>query len=250
MHAVAMKEHVQLFITCLIDSFFPEVGEAVVIVLNRAGVGVDLPAGQTCCGQPAFNAGFEAEAQAMAMHTIQLLENTEGPVLIPSGSCAAMMLHGYPELFKHDPEWRPRAKMLAARVIEFSQFMDAHAPPEHVSNPSVGRTVYHASCHLQRGLGVDQAPKRLLEAATGSAAATLPDECCGFGGMFAIEHAAISSEMLDRRLEQIAAAGADTVVSCDVGCLMHMEGGLRKKGSPVRCAHLAQVLAGQEPGLR
>lgn len=245
-----MKEHVQLFITCLIDSLFPEVGEAVVIVLNRAGVGVDLPAGQTCCGQPAFNAGFEPEAQRMAMHTIELLENTEGPVLIPSGSCAAMMLHGYPELFKHDPEWRPRAKMLAARVVEFSQFMDAHARPAHTSDPSIGRTVYHASCHLQRGLGVDQAPKRLLEAATGTAAATLPDECCGFGGMFAIEHADISSEMLERRLEQIAASGADTVVACDVGCLMHIDGGLRKNGSRVRCAHLAQVLAGQEPGLR
>ncbi|MDH3944883.1 MAG: (Fe-S)-binding protein, partial [Anaerolineae bacterium] len=136
-----MKEHVQLFVTCLIDSLFPEVGEAVVDVLNRVGVGVDLPAGQTCCGQPAFNAGFEAEAQRMAKYTIEVLEDAPGPVLVPSGSCAAMMLHGYPELFKHDPDWGPRAKMLAGRVVEFSQYLASRYPHSMDPNPEVGSLV-------------------------------------------------------------------------------------------------------------
>lgn len=245
-----MKEHVQLFVTCLIDSLFPEVGEAVVEVLNRAGVAVDFPAGQTCCGQPAFNAGFEDEAQRMAKHNIEVLSRVEGTILVPSGSCAAMIQHGYTELFKHDPEWRPRAKMIAERVVEFSQFMAAHARSGGQANPAMGKLVYHASCHLQRGLGVVDEPRQLLESAAGAAPGLLSNECCGFGGVFAIDHADISAQMLEKRLHEIEESKADTVVACDVGCLMHIEGGLRKKSSAVRCAHLAQVLAGREPGLR
>jgi L-lactate dehydrogenase complex protein LldE len=118
-----MPENVQLFVTCLIDSFFPHIGEAMVPVLNRAGVRVDFPSAQTCCGQPAFNAGLRSEARLLAKHTIRVFEKTTGAIIIPSGSCAAMVRHGYLELFKDDPAWLERAKALAERVYEFSEYL-------------------------------------------------------------------------------------------------------------------------------
>ena len=245
-----MKVRVQLFVTCLVDTFFPEVGEAVVTVLNQAGVGVEFPQAQTCCGQPAFNAGFQPEAKRMARYTIELLEKVEGPVVIPSGSCAAMLIHGYPELFKDDPDWRPRARKLAARTFEFSQYLVDELEMTEFNATYQSAVAYHPSCHLLRGLGVDQQPKQLLSSIDGLQLDHLSDECCGFGGIFSIDHAGISTELLQRRLEQISKTNADTVVACDVGCLMHLEGGLRKQDSDVRCMHLAQILAGQKAGLR
>lgn len=245
-----MKIRAQLFVTCLVDAFFPEVGEAVLTVLNTAGVAVDFPMAQTCCGQPAFNAGFQSEALRMARYTIELLETTEGMVVLPSGSCAAMLIHGYPELFKDDPEWRPRAQALATRTYEFSQYLVDELGITSLGSSYKGKLAYHPACHLQRGIGVDSQPKQLLENVGGTQVYQLDEECCGFGGLFSVDHEPISTEMLNRRLEQIAESKADTVVACDVSCLMHIEGGLRKQRSDVRCAHLAQILAGQEPGLR
>jgi L-lactate dehydrogenase complex protein LldE len=152
-----------------------------------------------------------------------------------------MIRHGYLELFADDPSDLTRATQLAGRTFELSQFLWEvlrWAPP---ARPAAD-LVYHASCHLQRGLGVDEAPRRLLEQACGGPPAELEPECCGFGGIFAVEHAAISRAMLARRIGQIEASGAQRVVGGDVGCLMHLEGGLRRKGSPVHCAHLAQIL--------
>ena len=245
-----MKVRVQLFVTCLVDTFFPEVGEAVVTVLNQAGAAVEFPAAQTCCGQPAFNAGFQEEAKRMARDTIELLEEVEGSVVIPSGSCAAMLVHGYIELFKDDPDWRPRAQTLAARTFEFSQYLVDELEISDFDASYQNTAVYHPACHLLRGLGIDEQPKQLLENIDGLQVDSLSEECCGFGGVFSIDHAGISAEMLQRRLEQIDESQADTVIACDVSCLMHIEGGLRKQGSEVRCMHLAQILAGQDAGLR
>lgn len=245
-----MMIRAQLFVTCLVDSFFPEVGEAVLTVLNKAGVAVDFPPEQTCCGQPAFNAGFQPEAKRMARYTIELLEATQGKVVIPSGSCAAMLIHGYPELFKDDPDWRPRAQALAARTFEFSQYLVDELGIVDLQSSFEGKLAYHPACHTLRSLGIDNQPKQLLEKVKGARTHWLDEECCGFGGMFSVDHAPISTEMLNRRLEQIADSKADNVVACDVSCLMHLEGGLRKQGSDVRCAHLAQILAGQKGGLR
>ncbi|MCH7663781.1 MAG: (Fe-S)-binding protein [Chloroflexi bacterium] len=245
-----MKVRVQLFVTCLVDTFFPEVGEAVVTALTKAGAGVEFPPAQTCCGQPAFNAGFQEEAKRMARYTIELLEELEGPVVIPSGSCAAMLVHGYPELFKDDPDWRPRARMLAARTFEFSQYLVDELKITDFNAAYQSAAVYHPACHLLRGLGVAQQPKQLLDNIDGLQLDALSEECCGFGGGFSIDHAGISAEMLQRRLDQIDKTHADTVIACDVSCLMQLEGGLRKQGSDVRCMHLAQILAGQEAGLR
>ncbi len=241
---------VQLFVTCLIDSLFPEVGEATVEVLRRAGESVAFPPGQTCCGQPAFNAGCWEEARRMARRTLQVLSAAPGPVVVPSGSCTHMMRHGYLELFREDPVWGPRARALAQRTFELSEFLVDVRGMTDTGASFAGPLAYHPACHLLRGLGVDRQPKALLQAIEGAELHELPPDCCGFGGVFAVEEEPISSEMLARRLAQIEACGAQRVVACDVSCLMHLEGGLRRAGSPVRCSHLAQVLAGREPGLR
>ncbi len=240
----------QLFATCLVDSLFPEVGQAVVEVLHQVGEEVLLPYGQTCCGQPAFNAGYCEQARRMAKHTIEVFEAYAGPVVVPSGSCAAMLRHGYREIFSGDPVWLQRAEALAERTFELSQFLvDVLERTDLEANYS-GAIGYHASCHALRALGIDRQPASLLEACRDAVVERLSDECCGFGGIFAVELPEVSTEMLNKKLEEIENSQADVVVSCDVSCLMQIEGGLRRRGSSVRCSHLAQILAGQEPGLR
>jgi L-lactate dehydrogenase complex protein LldE len=238
-----------LFVTCLIDTFFPETGESVVRVLRRAGVQLDFPAGQTCCGQPLFNTGFRDLARAQARRTLDVFAARRVPLIVPSGSCAAMIRHGYLELFQDEPKELARAKEVAARTFEFSEFLVDNLGWEPAHRPAVG-ILYHASCHLQRGLGVDAAPRQLLEQANGGPVPSLDSECCGFGGAFAAEHGDISSAMMARRIDQIQASGAYWVVANDIGCLMHLEGGLRRAGASVRCLHLAQVLDGRADGLR
>lgn len=245
-----MSGTIQLFVTCLIDSLFPEIGEAVVEVLTRVGMQVAIPPEQTCCGQPAFNAGYRDPARRMARHTIEVLNGTTGPVVVPSGSCAAMIRLGYLELFADDPIWLPRAIALAERIYEFSEFLIDQLGVVDLGASYDGRLAYHPSCHLLRELGIDRQPLSLLEAVAGSHVHRLAPECCGFGGVFAIDQPEISSEMLKRKIAQVKEAKAEVVVGCDVSCLMHIEGGLRHIGSTVRCAHLAQVLAGREASLR
>lgn len=247
-----MTETVQLFITCLIDSFFPHVGEAMVHVLNRAGVRVDFPSAQTCCGQPAFNAGLRREARPMAEHTIRVFEKTSGDIVIPSGSCAAMVRHGYLELFKDDPKWLARAKSLAGRTYEFTEYLVDVRNTADLGACWPGRLTYHASCHLLRGLGVDRQPRALLAAVKDAEVVDLPgfDECCGFGGVFSVEHPEISAEMLQRKIDNLEATTSPTLVVCDTGCLMHIQGGLHhqrtaagRQGKSQRVVHIAEVLA-------
>lgn len=239
-----------LFSTCLVDSFFPEVESACFEVLEAAGLNPVLLPGQTCCGQPALNAGFRSEAKAMAMYTIEILAGFGGDIIIPSGSCAAMIRHRYPQIFQGDTHWHPRARQLSDRIFELSEYLVNILGIGIKSEKEWGRLAYHPSCHLLRDLNIDQAPLQLLGAALSEPPIRLEAECCGFGGVFSVEFEPISHEMLKRKLEDIDQADVDTVVACDVSCLMHIEGGLRKQGSAIRCAHLAQILAGKEPGLR
>jgi L-lactate dehydrogenase complex protein LldE len=241
---------IQLLATCLIDGLFPEVGESVIAVLTRAGVDVTFPPDQTCCGQPAFNAGFWDEARRMARHTIEVFSASPDPVVIPSGSCAHMIRHGYLELFADDPAWLARARLLAEKTSELTEFLVDRLGRANLGAAASRRVAYHPSCHLLRGLGVDRQPQVLLEAVTGLEVHRLEAECCGFGGVFSIDEADLSAEMLKRKLAAIEAADVSAVVGCDVSCLMQIEGGLRKQGSAVRCMHLAQLLAEREPGLR
>ena len=234
---------VQLFHTCLVNEVDPDVGMAVVRVLERAGVDVDVPLDQTCCGQPAYNAGFHDEARQVARHTLRVLSRTEGPIVVPSGSCADMLVHQYPVLFQDDPEWLEMARAVAGRCREFSQFLGDVAP-QGVGGTLQARVAYHPSCHLLRGLGVTREPKAQLNAVDGAQQVEVRDqeECCGFGGLFSVKNAEISNSMLERKIAAIEASGADRVVSCDLGCLMQIGGGLHRCGSRVRAQHLAQFL--------
>ncbi|MDX1436355.1 MAG: (Fe-S)-binding protein [Anaerolineales bacterium] len=236
---------VQLFITCLANTFTPEVGFAVIEVLGRAGYKTEFPAGQTCCGQPAYNAGLWSEARQMARYTIETLEGAEGPVVLPSGSCTAMLRHGYHELFKDDPAWLKRAEALAERTYEFSEFLVDVAGKTELGSQYPQKTAYHPSCHLMRDLGVDRQPRQLLEQVDGLDLVPLEEEdtCCGFGGLFSAEHPEISSEMLKRKLRTFEESGASTLVTCDTGCLLHILGGLKEASKPGEVRHLAEVLA-------
>lgn len=240
-----MTETIQLFATCILDTLYPDTGEAVVRVLERAGVQVEFPAGQTCCGQPAFNAGMRAQARQMAIHTIQVFEAAPGRVVVPSGSCAAMIRHSYPELFANDPQWLPRARALAARTYELSEFLVDHLGITDLGAHFSGKITYHSSCHLLREMNVDRQPRLLLAAVKDAEFVELPytAECCGFGGVFSVEHPEISAAMLARKIANLEASEAPVVVSCDAGCVTNINGGLHRRGMPQRAVHIADVLA-------
>ncbi len=235
---------VQLFATCLVDALNPNAGMAVVEVLEANGCRVEFPYEQTCCGQPAFNGGFWDDARAMARHNLDVLDATTGPIIVPAASCADMMIHHYPELFAGEPEYAAKAKRVSARLYEFTQFLvdelgitDTHARQR-------GKITYHASCHGLRNLHIYNQPKTLLENVDGAEIVPLPGEteCCGFGGLFAVKMSDISGAMLEKKLDNIEASGADTVVATDFSCLMHIGGGLKKRGSTVQAKHIAEVL--------
>jgi L-lactate dehydrogenase complex protein LldE len=233
---------VSLLITCLGDALFPDVGVATVRLLRRLGVTVDFPQAQTCCGQPHFNSGYNTEARELARHTLRTFDNGQ-TVVVPSGSCAAMIKLEYPELFHDDPVWRPRADDLARRTHELSDFLVNVLGVEDVGARFDGKVTYHMACHL-RGLGLSTEPERLLARVKGLEYVKLEraDECCGFGGSFSVRYPGISGAMVQDKATFIEKAGVSAVVATDAGCLMNIAGCLRRLGSAVRALHLAQVL--------
>ena len=235
---------VQLLHTCLINEFAPEVGFAVARVLERLGYEVAVPRNQTCCGQPAFNAGFQDQARVAARHTIATLDATTGPIVIPSGSCGDMVIHQFEHLFADEAQWRMRAQAVAGRCREFSAFVAEHLASLPVSQPVEAAVAYHPSCHLLRGLAVDAEPKAILAAIPSIQRLELAaaEECCGFGGLFAIKHPDISARMLERKIDNVLASGADRLVACDFGCLLHLAGGLHRRGAAIRVQHLAELI--------
>jgi L-lactate dehydrogenase complex protein LldE len=237
---------VQLFHTCLVNEIDPEVGLATVRVLERLGFAVEVPAAQTCCGQPAYNGGFHPDARKVARHTVAVLHATEGPIVIPSGSCADMIVHQYEVLLHDETEWREKAHAVSARCRELSQFLAEvlEGGPLAAALKEATRVAYHPSCHLLRGLGVRTQPLAVLGAVKGVEVVPVQDgeECCGFGGLFSVKNPEISGSMMARKLACVKASGADRLVSGDLGCLMHLSGGLRREGSPLRVQHLAQLL--------
>jgi L-lactate dehydrogenase complex protein LldE len=229
-------------ITCLGDLFYPEVGARIVRLLRRLGVSVDFPAGQTCCGLPLFNSGYRAEAAEVARRALPLFRDSQH-VVVPSGSCAWMVKHEYPGLMK-DPVQRAEAERLAARTYELSQFLVSVLGRTRFRSAIPGRVTYHDSCHLRRGLGEWESPRTLLRNLEGSEFVELAasDECCGFGGSFAVRLPEVSSSIVDKKLANVEATGAQCLVACDAGCLMQMGGRLRRRNSPIRAVHLAEVL--------
>ena len=236
--------HVQLFGTCLVDTFFPEVGEAVVRIFDRFGVGFTFPKGQTCCGQPAYNAGYLPEAKSAAEHFLSVFSGSD-PIVTPSGSCATMVKHHYPELFRDDPEMLRAAEQVAGRVHELSQFLVNVLRVHETSLTGSGSVTYHSSCHLTRTLGVTEEPLALIRALKGAQFVPMADadRCCGFGGLFMAKLPEISMAIADDKAQNIIASGADTVTGCDCGCLMNIADALRKRGSSIRVRHIAELVA-------
>jgi L-lactate dehydrogenase complex protein LldE len=240
---------VSLFITCLVDQFFPEVGMSMVSVLRRLGVEVDFPTAQTCCGQPAFNSGFSSEARELARRFIGIFENSEY-IVAPSGSCTSMVRVFYKELFNDDPEWQKRAESLASRTYEFTEFVVDILGVDDVGASYRGKVALHQSCHLLRELNVRTEPQRLLKSVKGIELVELEraDACCGFGGLFSIKYPEISSGILEDKIGSVEKSGADVLVACDVGCLMHIAGGLSRQDKATRTMHIAELLAKRDGG--
>ena len=230
-------------ITCLGDALYPRVGVAAVQVLRDLGVAVDFPAGQTCCGQPAYNSGFRDSARSTARAFLQAFAASEAVVSI-SGSCAAMVRDGFPDLFEGQPE-EAEAKALAARTYEFSEYLVDVLGVEELPVTRGGRATLHHSCHARRLLGVVEQPERLLGMVDGLEYVPLPgaEQCCGFGGTFAVKMPHISTAMVDEKVDHILETGAELVVGLDASCLMNIEGRLRRRGSRLEVRHLAEVLA-------
>ena len=225
-----------LFITCLADTLSPQVGRATVRVLERAGVELEFPREQTCCGQMHFNAGHVNEARTLARRFVEVFDGYEA-IVTPSGSCAA-------HVRTHVPTLVPDDRGVPGRTRELSELLLERGPVD-LGSSFRGSLAYHPTCHSLRVLRVGDGPLSLLRSVAGVDAVELPDaeECCGFGGTFAVKNADVSSAMLDAKLDNIVASGADAVCACDASCLLHIGGGLRRRGSHVRPVHLAEVLA-------
>ncbi len=234
-----------LFVTCIVDQLYPQVGVSVVRVLRRLGVDVDFPMDQTCCGQPVYNAGFATQGRQLAQRVLRSFRNSQY-IVVPSGSCTAMMRVFYPDLFQDDPDLHEQAKDLSAKVYEFSEFLVKVLAVEDVGASYDAAVTYHASCHLLRELEVRDEPRRLLSKVRGLRLRELPqlETCCGFGGTFSVKYPHISEAMLADKVANVVATGADTLVACDMGCLMHIGGGISRQGLGIKVRHLAQVLDG------
>ena len=243
---------VQLFITCLVDSFHPQTGEAIVTIFHRLGVDVDFARDQTCCGQPAFNAGLRADSRPVAEHTIQVFEATTGDIVMPSGSCAHMFKHGYPELFADDPEWLSRAQALGNRVYEFTEYLVDKLGVTDLGAHWDGILTYHPSCHALRGMKIDRQPRLLLDNVKGAQIVDLPaaEDCCGFGGIFSVEHPELSAEWLKRKIGNLEKTESPTLVVTETGCLMHIAGGLHRQKKGQKVIHIAEILANQGNSLQ
>ena len=240
------RANADLFVTCIVDQFYPEVGVSVVKVLRRLGVTVGFPKDQTCCGQPVYNAGFTQEALTLAKRVLDQFEHSEY-VVVPSGSCGATIRVYYLELFADVPGLLARAKALAAKTYEFSEFLVKVLGVEDASVLGAshrGTAAFHPSCHLLRELGVKEEPRTLLRSVPGLDEKALEgsEVCCGFGGTFSVKFPHISEGMVADKIANVQASGAETLVSCDMSCLMNIGGALNRQDANVKIRHLAQIL--------
>ncbi len=240
-----MTVKVQLFITCLGENFFSPVLKDLVGLLERLGVQCEMPEGQTCCGQPFYNSGFQAQAAGPARQWLKVFGPTDGYIVAPSGSCAEFVRHRYPEMFPPGTPEHAVSREISERTFEFTEFLTRVLKVTDVGACFPHKVTYHASCHLLRGLGLRDEPKQLLAAVKGLEFVPLPEEetCCGFGGIFSVIYPEVSAAMLADKVRNIEASGASHVVVGEPGCLMNVAGGLQKIGSTVRAVHIIEVLA-------
>ena len=239
------RPKVGLFVTCLVDLFRPQVGFAAVKLIEEAGCDVAVPMAQTCCGQPAYNSGDNADARDIAQNTIRAFEGFDY-VVAPSGSCAGMLKKHYPQLFADDPAWRERAEAFSARVHELVSFLTDVMGVGAVTARHTATITYHDSCSGLRELGIAAQPRTLLASVEGLTLKEMqdPDVCCGFGGTFCVKYADISNAIVEKKTQTIEASGAELLLAGDLGCLMNMAGKLKRQGSAIEARHVAEVLAG------
>jgi len=234
---------VALFVSCLVDQVWPEVGKATVQVLERAGCTVEFDPRQTCCGQPAYNSGHRAEARTVARHFLDVFADAEA-IVVPSGSCTAMIRH-LPGLLAEDGAYREKAERVAERVHELGSFLVNVLGVDDLGARFPGRVTWHDACHGLRELGIKEEPRRLLGRVRGLELVELgvAESCCGFGGTFSVKYPELSTAILDEKLGGLDGRGVDAIVSGDVSCLTQIAGRLERTGSAVRTLHLAEVLA-------
>ncbi len=245
----ASRPRVGLFVTCLVDAMRPEIGFAAIRLLEDAGCDVEVPTQQTCCGQPAYNSGDDANTASVARQVIAAFEPFDY-LIVPSGSCAGTIRHGYPALLASDGEWGPRAARLAEKTHEITSFLvdiRRYVPDGLRLEASAA---YHDSCAGLRELGIHDQPRQLLAAVDGLEMRPLEgnDVCCGFGGTFCVKYPAISNAIVGEKADAVERSGADILLAGDLGCLMNMAGKLNRRGSKVRCFHTIEILAGGGDG--
>jgi len=237
---------VGLFVTCLVDLMRPRIGFAVLELLEAAGCEVVVPDRQTCCGQPGYNSGDRGSALALARKVLDEFEACDY-VVVPSGSCAGMIRTHYADVFRDAPQDLPRVRQLCAKTYELTDFLVNVAKVERVPGTLRAQVTYHDSCAGLRELGVKAQPRALLAKMPGVSVAEMarPEQCCGFGGTFAVKFGEISSRIADQKCADIEATGADAVVLGDLGCMLNIEGRLRRRGNTkTQVLHVAEVLAG------
>jgi L-lactate dehydrogenase complex protein LldE len=240
---------VSLFIPCLVDLFLPRIGEATYRLLARLGVRCLYHPEQTCCGQPAINAGYTREARLAAKHFIDVFGDDE-VIVSPSGSCVCTVKTHYPELLANEPSWRERAEALAPRIYELSQYIVDVLGVSDCGARYDGKIAYHESCHILRGLGVSTQPKKLLSCVREAKLVPLrgAETCCGFGGEFANRYPEISAAMVQEKCENYLASGADLLLLGEPGCLINIGGYLSRHCPDRKVMHLAQFLAADGRG--
>ncbi len=249
---MSARPRVGLFVTCLVDLVRPRVGFASVKLLEQAGCDVVVPPTQTCCGQPAWNAGDDRHAAAIARQVVDTFSQFDY-VVAPSGSCAGMIRRHYPEVLKGDADYAPRARALAAKTHELISFLVNVRGVEGVRASCNASACYHDSCSSLRDMNVRDEPRKLLASVEGLSVRELADRdvCCGFGGLFSVKYPEISERMADDKIADALATGADTLLAGDLGCLLHLAGRMKRQGHAMRVRHAAEVLAdmGREPAL-
>lgn len=249
MTAPQTRPRVGLFATCLVDLFRPNVGFSAAKLIEEAGCEVHVPMAQTCCGQPAYNSGDRKDTRDLAIQVIELFEGYDY-VVAPSGSCAAMLKHHYPEVFKGDAQWEERCRRFSDKVFELVSFLTDVMFMPKVEASFAGSVTYHDSCSGLRELGVEKQPRKLLATVEGLELREMAgsDVCCGFGGTFCVKYSDISGTIVSKKTANITATGADMLLAGDMGCLMNMAGKLKREGSTVEVRHVAEVLAGMTDG--
>ena len=249
---MSTRPRVGLFVTCLADLVRPQIGFASVKLLEQAGCDVEVPPTQTCCGQPAWNAGADKDALEIARQVIAAFEGFDY-VVVPSGSCGGMIKRHYPEVFEKDAVWLARARALAAKTHELLSFLVKVRGVTTVPARFAKSICYHDSCSSRREMGVIEEPRTLLASVEGLTIKELSDTqiCCGFGGLFSVKYPEISERMADDKVADIVGSEAQTLVGGDLGCLLHLAGRMKRDGKTVEVRHAAEVLAdmGNEPAL-